>query len=203
MAPSAVSFRTVTPVFHGSRGSTSHIILLFSAESARHYATAYLRRAPLPPQTTKRSTLDISNDNRWLRTSAFAMSGKDQAPLDLAPVTLLTLDFLERFTRVAEGVDAGGDAAIDGNLQQDLLDLVLGEPVLQRALHMQLQFMGTIEGAEHRQIDDAAGAPVEPRPGPERAPAELGRPLRHGAGEFIGARDRLVDVVLAQNFFSD
>jgi hypothetical protein len=42
------------------------------------------------------------------------------------------LDLVECFARVAECVDAGGNAAIDGDLKQDLLDLVLGKTVLQR-----------------------------------------------------------------------
>src|ERR1700674_3777864 len=77
--------------------------------------------------------------------------------------------FLERLARVSEGIDSRGNAAIDRDLQQDLLDLVLGQSVLQGALDMQLQFMRPIERAEHCKIDDAAGAPVKSRPGPQCA----------------------------------
>src|SRR5690242_17940658 len=116
---------------------------------------------------------------------------------------LLGLYLVERLTRVAEGIDAGGHAAIDSHLKQDFLDLVLGESVLQRALDMQFQFMRPIQRTEHRQIDDAAGSLVHARPGPQRAPAELRRPFGHRAGKLIGARNRLVDVVLAENLFTD
>src|SRR5512134_1523026 len=120
-----------------------------------------------------------------------------------APARLLCLDLVERLARVAEGVDAGRHAAIDRHLKQDFLDLVLGEAVLQRTLDMELQLMRPVQRAEHRQIDDAAGSLVHARPGPQRAPAELGRPFGHGAGELISARNRLVDVVLAENLFTD
>src|SRR6185436_13939570 len=108
-----------------------------------------------------------------------------------------------RLARVAEGVDARRDAAIDGNLEQDLLDLVLGDAVLQGALDVQLQFLRTAERAEHRQVDDAAGAAVQARPGPQRAPAEFGRPFGHRPGEFVRARNGLVDVVFTQHFLAD
>src|SRR5581483_2488833 len=85
----------------------------------------------------------------------------------------LRIDFVEGLARIAERVDAGGHTAIDGNLQQDLLDFVPGEPVLQGALDVKLQFVRPVQGAEHRQVDDRARAPVEPGPCPQRAPAEL------------------------------
>ena len=94
-------------------------------------------------------------------------------------------------------------AAIHGNLKQDLLDLVLGDAVLQRALDMQLQLMGPVESAEHGEIDDAAGSSIDTWPGPQRAPAKLGRPFRHRPGEFVGACDRFVDIVFAKHFLAD
>src|SRR6185437_644283 len=112
------------------------------------------------------------------------------------------LHFLEGLAGIAKTVDSGGDAGIDRDLQEDFLDLVLGQPVLQRRLDVQFQLMRAVEHADHRQIDDAAEAAIDAGAGPQRTPAELGRPLRHGAGEFVGAGDRLVDVVLAQHFLA-
>ena len=95
------------------------------------------------------------------------------------------------------------DAAIDRDLQQDLLDLVLGQSVLQGALDMQLQFMRPVERTEHRKIDDAAGAAVKSRPGPQCAPAKFSRPFRHRPRELVRAGNGLVDVVLAENFLAN
>src|SRR5579859_2369804 len=75
-----------------------------------------------------------------------------------------TFDFLERLPRIAKRVNAGRDAAINRDLKQDLLDLFLGEPVLQCALHMQLELVRPVERPEHCQIDDAARAAVESGP---------------------------------------
>src|SRR5258708_557975 len=118
------------------------------------------------------------------------------------PAVSLLLHFLEGLTRVSERINSRGDAAIDGDLKQYLLDLVLGEPVLQGALDVQLQFVGTTQCAKHGQIDDAAGAAVESRPGPQRAPAEFGRPFRHRPREFVGACNGFVDVILAEYFLA-
>src|ERR1700682_3244743 len=53
------------------------------------------------------------------------------------PAASLPLDLVESLARVPERIDAGGDAAIDADLKQDFLDLVLGDAVLQRALDVQ------------------------------------------------------------------
>src|SRR4029077_17336719 len=57
--------------------------------------------------------------------------------------------------------------------------------------------------AQHRQIEHAAGLAIEAGPRPARAPAKLGRPFRHRAGEFVSARNRLVDGVLAKHFLAN
>src|SRR3954468_10671684 len=82
-----------------------------------------------------------------------------------------TVYFLEGVARDAEAVDPSRNAAIDGDLQEDLLDLLLGKAVFQRRLDVQLQLMGAVERADHRQIDNAAAATVKAGAGPKRAPA--------------------------------
>ena len=121
----------------------------------------------------------------------------------IAPLSQFRFDLVERFSRIPEGINSRWNAAIHADLKQDFLDLVLGDAVLQRSLDVQLEFVGPAQRPEHRQIDDAAGAAVETRPGPQCAPAEFGRPLRHRPGEFVGAGDRLVDVVFAKHFLAD
>src|ERR1700744_5721013 len=71
------------------------------------------------------------------------------------------LHLLERLLGVPETVDPGGNAGIDRDLQEDFLDLVLGQTVFQRRLDVQLQLMRAIQHADHRQIDDAAEATVD------------------------------------------
>src|SRR5256885_1902675 len=51
----------------------------------------------------------------------------------------------EDFRSHAEGVDGGRHAAVDGGLQEDLLDLFLGQAVVDGAAHMQLEFMRSEE----------------------------------------------------------
>src|SRR5450759_2408151 len=125
------------------------------------------------------------------------------ANADPPPESGLRFYLVERLARIAEGIYSRGNATVHANLQQDLLNLVLGEAVLQRPLDVQFQFMGPVERPEHGQIDDAAGAAVKSRPGPQCAPAELGRPFGHRPGEFVGAGDGFVDVILAEHFLAD
>src|SRR6516165_3578920 len=96
--------------------------------------------------------------------------GQSRTPTSLfAARALLALQLLEGLARVAEGVDPRRHAAIDRDLQQDFLDLVPGQAVLQRALDVQLQFVGPVERAEHRKIYGAPGSRIEPRPRPQCA----------------------------------
>src|SRR3979411_63190 len=120
----------------------------------------------------------------------------------MASADLLIFQLPEGFPGISKGVDTGRHAAIDRDLEQDFLDLGLSQPVLPRALAALLEFTGSVQAAQHRQIDDRAGAAVEPRPGPQRAPAELGRPFRHRARELVGAGNRLIDVILAEHFLA-
>src|SRR3979490_3156185 len=98
-------------------------------------------------------------------------------PRNQPAVSGFCFNLVERLARIPERIDSRWNAAIDADLKQDFLDLVLGDAVLQRALDMQFQFMRPVEGTEHCQIDDAAGAPIDAWPGPQRAPAKFGRPF--------------------------
>src|SRR5436190_17300451 len=53
--------------------------------------------------------------------------------------------FLEHAARDLEGVEAGRDAAIDRDLQEDLLDLLLGEAVVQRTVDVQLELGAAVQ----------------------------------------------------------
>src|SRR5262245_31184629 len=107
---------------------------------------------------------DFLRDSSGLRHGDRAASAmKPSAQTDGGSGT--RVDLLEGLARITEGVDAGGNAAINGDLEQDLLDLLLGQSVLQSAFHVQLQFVRPVQRAEHGQIDDRARAPVDPGPG--------------------------------------
>jgi len=78
----------------------------------------------------------------------------------------LGVQFLEGLAGDAEAVDPGWDAAVDGDLQQDLFDLIAGDAVLDCGLDVQLELVRAVEGADHRQVGDAAAAAVEAGAGP-------------------------------------
>src|ERR1700747_3705689 len=146
---------------------------------------------------SRRTVRSRVSDAGWERSSAVFESNRRVF------CRSLRLNLVESLTRIAERVYAGRHAAIDRDLQQDFLDLFLGKAVLQGALDVKLQLMRPIESAEHRQVDDRTGALVEPGSRPQRAPAELGRPFRHGPREFVSARDRFIDIVLAEHFLAN
>jgi len=67
-----------------------------------------------------------------------------------ASATLFVLQLLERLAGRPEAVNARGNPAINRDLKEYLLDLILGEAIFQRGLDVQLQFMRPIERADHR-----------------------------------------------------
>src|ERR1043166_10259764 len=105
---------------------------------------------------------------------------------------------LERLARQPEVLDARGYAAIDRDLQQHLGDFLLGDAVLDRALHVRLELVMAVERGEHGEVEHAARAPVEAGPVPDRAPAILGDEVLHRAIEVVRGGDLRVDVVGAQ-----
>src|ERR1700756_3776388 len=106
---------------------------------------------------------------------------------------------LERLARQPEVLDARRHAAIDRDLQQYLGDLLLGDAVLDRALHVRLELVMAVERGEHGEVEHAARAPVEAGPVPDRAPAIFGDEVLHRAVEVVSRGDLLVDIVGAQH----
>src|SRR5262249_61767321 len=97
-------------------------------------------------------------------TTAIAAGGR-------TPAASANARLLERLARQPEVLDAGRHAAIDRDLQQHLGDLLLGDAVLDRALHVRLELVMAVERGGHGEIEHAARAPGEAGPGPGRAPA--------------------------------
>src|SRR4051794_735292 len=110
-------------------------------------------------------------------------------------VDSLTIDLLERLAGDAETVDASRNAGINGDLEENLLNFVPGQAVLECRLHMQLQFVRTVQRAYHSEVDDAATAPVETGTGPKSTPAIGGGPFGHRAGELVSSRNRLLHIL--------
>src|SRR6266550_6501735 len=77
----------------------------------------------------------------------------------------------KHLSRLPERIDAGRDAGIDRDLHEDFADLVLGQPVGQRAADVQLQLVRPVEDRDHRQIEHRALLAREARTAPARAPA--------------------------------
>src|ERR1043166_3320443 len=104
-----------------------------------------------------------------------------------------------RPARPPEALDARRHAAIDRDLQLHFGNFLFGDAVLDRALHVRLELVMTVERGEHGEVEHAARAPVEAGPVPDRTPAIFGDEVLHRAIEVVGGRDLLVDVVGAQH----
>src|SRR5262245_5927631 len=109
------------------------------------------------------------------------------------------VDFGERLARDAHRVDAGRNAAVDGDLQEDLADLLARDAVRERALHVQLELVRAIERGDHGEVDQTPVAPLETWPAPDAAPAVLGRELLHRLAELVRRGERAIHVVVAEH----
>jgi hypothetical protein len=109
------------------------------------------------------------------------------------------VEFLEHVHHRLERIEAGRDAAIDAGLQQDFLDLVTCDAVGQRALHMQLQLGGAVEGGEHREVQHRACFARQAGARPDLAPGVFGGHLLEAGEEIVGAGQGAVDILGAQH----
>src|ERR1700730_3836362 len=81
--------------------------------------------------------------------------GRPMAPTPMKPTVAATL-VLEDLFGAAESDHRGRHAAVDRDLQEHFLDLVLGEAVVERAADMQLELVLLAERAEHPEVEDRA-----------------------------------------------
>src|SRR3954464_11230110 len=72
-----------------------------------------------------------------------------------------------------ERVDAGRNARVDRHVDEDLTDLLLGEPIGQRPADMQFEFMRAVEDRNHCEIEHAALFLRDPFTAPAGTPAVL------------------------------
>ena len=114
----------------------------------------------------------LSLPNGWLAETHRRNLGSQLAELARLG-TASTLGVLQHLLSDPERGVGVGDAAVDRGLQQDLLDLVVGEPVAERRAQVHGELLVVAAGDERGQGDQRAAAPVEARPGPDAAPGVL------------------------------
>src|SRR5215831_17285077 len=116
-----------------------------------------------------------------------------------SPRRSLRLRLLEHLARDPEAVDCRRHAAVDGGLEEDLADLVLGDAVRERAAHVRLQLVRSVQRRQHREVQHAPDLARQTRPAPDGAPAVLGDKLLQRPRELGYGRERCVDVPIAEN----
>src|SRR6201991_5033660 len=94
-------------------------------------------------------------------------------------------------------------AAVDRGLQEHLLDLLLGASVGDRAPDVHAQLVVAVQRREHREVEQAAGTPVQAGPAPDVAPGRARDVLLHGPGEVAHPGQRPVDVSLPEHLAPD
>ena len=101
-----------------------------------------------------------------------------------------------------EGLDAGGHAGVDRDLDQGLLQLLHGAAVAHRATEVQLEFLAAVQRGEQAQVVEAS-LPIRQRvTRPDRAPAELRQDRLPLGVEFGCVGERPIDVLRADAWSS-
>jgi hypothetical protein len=118
-----------------------------------------------------------------------------------SPVTLAFLG--EHLLGDLEGVERCGRAAIRAAVQEDLADLLLRHAVVERALEMELELVRAVDRGEDRKIEHAADLRRQALAHPGGAPHVLGDVVLEVGHELVGLRDRILDVLGAQDFLAD
>src|SRR4030095_14951151 len=106
---------------------------------------------------------------------------------------------LEHFPRDSETVHSRRNAAVNRDLQKDLFDLVLRHTVRQRAAHVGLDLVRTIESRKHGEIQQAAGLLIQTGAAPDLSPAVLRDEFLQRAVEIIRRRELSIHEIRSQN----
>src|SRR5258708_27688205 len=99
----------------------------------------------------------------------------------------------------AEAVYADRNPAVDRDLGQHRADLMGREPVAQRAANMGLEFLHLPERGDHAEIEDRALPRAQRVVAPGFAPTILGDEALEIAVEVVGALERAIDIVFAED----
>src|ERR1700730_2936617 len=116
---------------------------------------------------------------------------------------LFLIELGEDLARLAEGGDASRHAAINRDLQKHFADLLARHAVVERALDVDLQLMGPVERANHRQVDQAPRLERQPLAVPAPAPAIFRGELLHRHVEVVRRLERVLDELLPENGLAD
>src|SRR3954471_13603529 len=86
---------------------------------------------------------------------------------------------------VTESIHAGRHAAIDRDLHEHLAYFLASRAVGQRAPHMGLEFLRSVQCAQHREVEKAAGLVRKTFAAPDVAPAIFRRQVLHRPVEVV------------------
>src|SRR5262245_55127426 len=100
--------------------------------------------------------------------------------------------FLEDFPGDPEIVHPGRNAAIDGDLQENFLNLLFADAVCECATYVELDLVRTIQGCEHRQVEHASGLLGQSWTSPDFAPTVLRDQFLQRHAEVVGILKRIV-----------
>src|SRR5262249_47640292 len=109
----------------------------------------------------------------------------------------------EHLASAAEGDDRRRHAGVDRELNEHLADLLLADPVAQRAADVQLELVLPAQRPEHREVEQAAGLFRQLLAAPHRAPAILRHEFLERPPESAGAFQRIPHVLPAQAGLAD
>src|SRR5229473_1740279 len=112
---------------------------------------------------------------------------------------LRLVDLVEDLLGGTEGIDGGGNAAIDAGLEEDLGDLLAGDAVVERALDVQPDLVRPVQGGQHGEVQHRARLAWQARARPHAAPAIFGDEILQRLVEGGGIGDRFVDVLGAEH----
>src|ERR1041384_576876 len=109
----------------------------------------------------------------------------------------------EHLSRLPERVDTRGDARVDRHVDEYLADLLLGQPIGERAADVQLQLVRPVEDRDHREIEHRALLLAQALAAPAGAPAVLADKLLERPVEVVRVLHRALDILLAEHFGAD
>ena len=102
-----------------------------------------------------------------------------------------------------EGVIGGGDAAIDGGVEQGFADFVGSDAVVAGGAKVKAEFFFAVEGHGHGEGEKAARVTGEAGAGPDFAPGVPRDQILKWRGEVRGGLRGSVDMIVAEDFAAD
>src|SRR6185437_7134329 len=115
----------------------------------------------------------------------------------------LRIDFPQHPARDPECLDARRNPAIDGDLNERILEIVSSHAITHGGPHVQGKLLRAIEGREHPEVHEAPVTPAERRASPSRAPAVLCYQLLEVTIEGVGLIEALAYGGLPKHFCPD